>query len=81
MRIRWSDVWLTKSKCLLPAERTDQRFHLKRSASFHGSEVERVFIPRIFWTEHQFRDVPVSKGTTWKRAGIPEEDTETKALV
>lgn len=30
--------------------------------------------------EHRFRDVPVSKGTTWKRAGIPEKDIKTNPV-
>lgn len=31
--------------------------------------------------EHWFRDVPVSKGTTRKKAGIPEKDIKTETLV
>lgn len=31
--------------------------------------------------EHQFRHVPVSKGTTRKKDGIPEKDIKTETLV
>lgn len=82
----------SEDKSLLPAARTDQRWQGKCCASSRGSEVgvnvclrapPQNILDRCSQLysgeklEHQFRDVLVSKGTTWKRAGHKVIKTET----